>query len=78
MITAAQLEKAIKTAAACFESWRHTTFAERAAIVTKAATLMRERTDEFAKLVTLEMGKLIAEARVEVALSADIIDFSAF
>ena len=77
-LTAAQLEKAIKTAAACFESWRLTTFAERAAIVTKAATLLRERTDEFATLVTLEMGKLIAEARGEVALSADIIDYYAW
>jgi len=41
-LSAAQLEKALKTAETCFESWRHTTFAERAIIVTKAATLMRE------------------------------------
>ena len=77
-LTATQLEKAIKTAETCFESWRHTTFAERAVIVAKAATLMRERVDEFAKLVTLEMGKLIAEARGEVALSADIIEYYAW
>ena len=73
-----QLETAIKTAATCFETWRHKTYAERAAIVTKAATLMRDRMDEFAKPVTLEMGKLIAEARGEVALSADIIDYYAW
>jgi len=77
-LTATQLEKAIKTAETCFESWRHTTFAERAIIVAKAATLMRERMDEFAKPVTLEMGKLIAEARAEVALSADIIEYYAW
>ena len=77
-LTASQLEKAIKTAETCFESWRHTTFAERAIIVAKAATLMRERMDEFAKPVTLEMGKLIAEARAEVALSADIIEYYAW
>jgi succinate-semialdehyde dehydrogenase/glutarate-semialdehyde dehydrogenase len=77
-LTATQLEKAIKTAETCFESWRHTTFAERAVIVAKAATLMRERVDEFAKPVTLEMGKLIAEARGEVALSADIIEYYAW
>lgn len=77
-LTATQLEKAIKTAETCFVSWRHTTFAERAIIVTKAATLMRERADEFAKPVTLEMGKLIAEARGEVALSADILEFYAW
>jgi succinate-semialdehyde dehydrogenase/glutarate-semialdehyde dehydrogenase len=74
----AQLETAIKTAATCFETWRHNTFAERAIIVTKAATIMRERADEFAKPVTLEMGKLIAESRGEVALSADILDYYAW
>ena len=77
-LTAAQLETAIKTAATCFETWRHTTFAERAAVVIKAATIMRARADEFAKPVTLEMGKLIAEARGEVALSADIMDYYAW
>jgi len=74
----AQLETAIKTAATCFETWRHKTFAERATIVTKAATIMRDRADEFAKPVTLEMGKLIAESRGEVALSADILDYYAW
>jgi succinate-semialdehyde dehydrogenase/glutarate-semialdehyde dehydrogenase len=76
-LTATQLEKALKTAATCFESWRHTTFAERAVILTKAASLMRERAEEFAKPVTLEMGKLITEARGEVTLSADIIEYYA-
>ena len=77
-LTDAQLETAIKTAAACFEVWRHKSFAERATIVTKAASIMRDRADEFAKPVTLEMGKLIAESRGEVALSADIIDYYAW
>src|SRR5450759_4951150 len=76
-LTDNQLETAIKTAATCFETWRHTTFAERAVVVIKAATIMRARVDEFARPVTLEMGKLIAEARGEVALSADIIDYYA-
>ena len=76
-LTAVQLEKALKTAATCFEAWRHTPYAERAAIVSKAATLLRERAEEFAKPVTLEMGKLIAEARGEVALSAEILDYYA-
>ena len=77
-LTPTQLEKAIKTAETCFESWRHTTFAERAVIAAKAATLMRERAEEFAKTATLEMGKLIAEARGEVALSADILEYYAW
>ena len=43
----------------------------------KAAAIMRARIDEFARPVTLEMGKLIDQARGEVVLSADIIDYYA-
>ena len=76
-LTGKQLETAIKTAANCFETWQHTTFAARATITAKAAMLMRAQTDEFARPMPLEMGKLIEEARGEVALSADIIDYYA-
>lgn len=76
-LTDKQLESALDTAATCFESWRHTTFAERAVVVAKAAAIMRARIDEFARTVTLEMGKLINESRDEVLLSADILDYYA-
>ena len=76
-LTDAQLETAIQTAANCFESWRKTSFAERATVVAKAASIMHKRVDDFARPVTLEMGKLFAEARGEVVLSADIIEYYA-
>src|ERR1039457_4516739 len=76
-LTNQQLEQALKTAATGFETWRRKTFAQRAAVAAKAAAIMRARVDEFARPVTLEMGKRIAEARGEVALSADIIDYYA-
>ena len=76
-LTDEQLEKALATAATCFEKWRRTNFSERAAVVTKAAAIMRRRIDEFARPVTLEMGKLFDQARGEVELSADIIDYYA-
>jgi len=76
-LTDSQLDRALETAATCFESWRHTTFAERATVVAKASAIMRARIDEFARPVTLEMGKLIDQARGEVMLSADIIDYYA-
>ena len=60
-----QLESAIATAETCFKTWRHTTFAERAAVAAKAAAIMRARVDEFARPVTLEMGKLIEQARAK-------------
>ena len=77
-LTDAQLETALATAATCFETWRHKTFAERAIVAVKAANILRERVEEFARPVTLEMGKLIDQARGEVMLSADIIEYYAW
>jgi len=73
----AQLEKSLATAESCFQTWKHTSYKERAAIVEKAATLMRAHVDDFAKLATLEMGKRIDEARGEVKFSADILSYYA-
>ena len=41
----------------------------------QAANLLRQHQDEFARLLTLEMGKLLAEARAEVELSAQIFEY---
>lgn len=74
----AQLERKLNAAQACFEQvWRHKSFAERKAVLSRAAALMRERTQEFAQLITLEMGKLIAQSEGEVKLSAAILDYYA-
>jgi len=75
---AAQLEAKLQAAATCFEAdWRKRGYAKRAAILKRAAALMRERADELAKLVTLEMGKLLPQSAGEVALSAAILDYYA-
>ncbi len=74
-VTNLRLLETLFTAASCFETWRHTTFVERAAIAAKAASLLREHLDDFARRVSPEMGKLIADARGEVLLSANIIEY---
>ena len=74
---AATLETKLDCAATCFLQWRTTTFATRAGVLARAAAILRERPDEFATLVTLEMGKLIAQSRGEVALCAAILDYYA-
>jgi succinate-semialdehyde dehydrogenase/glutarate-semialdehyde dehydrogenase len=76
-LTDQQLETSLENAETCFKSWQHTSFAERAAVVAKAAAIMREQIKEFAQPVTLEMGKLIDQAWGEVQLSADILDYYA-
>ncbi|MBX9756633.1 MAG: aldehyde dehydrogenase family protein [Pseudomonadaceae bacterium] len=73
-----QLEEKLARASDCFQNtWRNKSFPERAAVLARAASLIRERSDELAKLITLEMGKLIAQSRGEVALSAAILDYYA-
>jgi len=74
----AQLEEKLKVAAHCFESdWRHKSYADRKKVLARAAAILRERSQEFARLITLEMGKLIQQSQGEVALSAAILDYYA-
>jgi succinate-semialdehyde dehydrogenase/glutarate-semialdehyde dehydrogenase len=72
-----QLDSALAAADTCFQAWKHKSYAERALIVNKAAALLRDHADDFAKLETLEMGKRINEARGEVKFSADILAYYA-
>jgi succinate-semialdehyde dehydrogenase/glutarate-semialdehyde dehydrogenase len=72
-----QLEAKITVAQACYETWRHKTYAQRAVVVSKAAELMHAQFETFARLATLEMGKRIDEARGEVNFSADILAYYA-
>ena len=76
-LTDQQLETALQTAEQCFTAWQHTSFAERSAVLKRAAAILRARVEEFARPITLEMGKLIEESRGEVALSASILDYYA-
>jgi succinate-semialdehyde dehydrogenase/glutarate-semialdehyde dehydrogenase len=77
VLSDAELEAKLATAENTFETWKHTSYAERAVIVAKAAELMHADVDTFAKHATLEMGKLINESRGEVKYSADILAYYA-
>lgn len=76
-VTDVQLEEKIAVATACFASWKATSYAERAKIVRKAAELLEERADHLARIMTIEMGKRIGEAKGEVAFSAQILTYYA-
>ncbi len=73
----ADVVKAIEKANSAFLSWKQTSFAERAKVMKKAADILRHDCDDYAKLLTLEMGKLISEAKAEVELSARIFEYYA-
>jgi succinate-semialdehyde dehydrogenase/glutarate-semialdehyde dehydrogenase len=66
-----------KAARAAFEGWRRTSFAERSQKMRAAAAVLRARKDEFAQLMTDEMGKTRAEGLAEVEKCAGNCDFFA-
>ncbi|WP_263408569.1 NAD-dependent succinate-semialdehyde dehydrogenase [Terriglobus tenax] len=58
-----------------FKQWKNTSIAARVAVLQNAANLLRAKHTEYAKLLTLEMGKLLSEAEAEVELSAAIFEY---
>ncbi len=76
-ISAGDLESAICQADTCFRTWRNSDFSQRSEIVSAVAALMESQVDELARLATLEMGKLYAQAQGEVLLSASILSYYA-
>lgn len=62
---------ALGAAAAAQASWATTPPRERGEILRRAYELLMRRADEFALLITLEMGKPLAESRAEVAYGAE-------
>lgn len=65
-----EVERILDTAEAAYQSWKQTTFAERARVLKDVAKLMRDDIENLAILMTEEMGKPIKEARGEVQKAA--------
>ena len=72
-----EARSAAAAARAAFLDWRRTSFAERSKCLRRAAAILREREDEFARLMTEEMGKPLAEGRAEVEKCAFHCDWFA-
>lgn len=77
LATAADLDRALDTAARGFRRWRAASAAERSRVLAGAAHLMRERIERIATLATLEEGKTLPEARGELHMAAALFDFYA-
>ena len=66
-LTGAEVQDAIGTAHATFQTWRTTSFDHRAALMRSAADLLAEDSESIATIMTKEMGKTLKSARAEVA-----------
>lgn len=75
--TATEAEQIIDRVHTEWIIWRDYSFDTRAAAMKRAATLLRTRKEEYARLMTQEMGKLLREAMAEVEKCAWVCDFYA-
>jgi succinate-semialdehyde dehydrogenase/glutarate-semialdehyde dehydrogenase len=73
----ADLEEVAEAANRGFDVWRKISAFDRYKMMRKAAQLLRDRVETVAQLMTLEQGKPLAEARMEVMAGADTIDWFA-
>ncbi|AFK56429.1 NAD-dependent succinate-semialdehyde dehydrogenase [Tistrella mobilis] len=71
------LDRALEAAARAFKTWRKVSPYDRSKVMRKAADLLRERADTIARIMTMEQGKPLAEAKVETLAAADLIDWFA-
>ena len=73
----ADLEEVAEAANRGFDVWRKISAFDRYKMMRKAAQLLRDRVETVAQLMTMEQGKPLAEARMEVMAGADTIDWFA-
>ncbi|WP_035468547.1 NAD-dependent succinate-semialdehyde dehydrogenase [Algoriphagus mannitolivorans] len=74
-------EKEIEThsekAQKAFEDWKNTPLKERSSLLKKAGAELRDNMEHYARLISLEMGKVIQESRAEIEKCAWVCDFYA-
>lgn len=75
--TPAEVEKIIEEAHNEFLLWRQTFFAHRSKLMKKAAIILREKKNEYGKILTTEMGKTLVQAVAEVEKCAWVCDYYA-
>ncbi|MEV8610437.1 NADP-dependent succinic semialdehyde dehydrogenase [Amycolatopsis sp. NPDC051373] len=69
-LTEAEVRDRIGIAHEQWQTYRRTTFAERAALMHATADLLEKEADDVARMMTTEMGKTLASARAEALKSA--------
>jgi succinate-semialdehyde dehydrogenase/glutarate-semialdehyde dehydrogenase len=73
----ADLDAALEAADRAFVNWARTSAYDRAAILKRAASFARERSEEIAQAITREQGKPLSEARMEAGSAGDHIEWYA-
>src|SRR5690606_16166068 len=75
--SAADVDRAVRAAAAAFDAWRETPVFQRARLMFRFKQVLEEHADELAALITREHGKTLAEARAELERGIEVVEFAA-
>lgn len=76
-LTTAALDNKLAKSQSAFEIWKKVPMAERTALMIKAGQVLRDNIEEYALMITLEMGKPISESRGEINKCAWVCDYYA-
>lgn len=76
-ITDSELVGKLELAEEAFKAWKLVPIAERAKLMKKAGQVLRDNVEEYAKMITLEMGKPLTESRTEINKCAWVCDYYA-
>ncbi|MBC7000027.1 NAD-dependent succinate-semialdehyde dehydrogenase [Cytophaga sp. FL35] len=76
-LTSSELDEKVQGANDTFSIWKKTTFQERSKLLKAAAKELREHTDEYAQIISQEMGKPIVQSRAEVDKCAWVCEYYA-
>lgn len=71
------LDDALSAAVTAFSKWRAAPAVERAAILHKAAGILRSRAERLGTLIATELGNPLAPAKFEAMVASDVLDWSA-
>jgi len=75
--TSKELDDILDRAQSSFKEWSRTPLSQRIDLIKKVGQILRDHVDEYAKMITLEMGKPISESRAEVNKCAWVCDYYA-
>lgn len=77
LMSAGEVVQKLERSATAFQSWRKTSFDERSRLMKRAGEILLQRKDEYARLITQEMGKILPEAIAEIEKCARGCDYFA-
>jgi succinate-semialdehyde dehydrogenase / glutarate-semialdehyde dehydrogenase len=77
LMNSSTVQEKLNLASVAFRDWKRTSFSHRSELMLKVASIIRKNKDEYARTITLEMGKLLPEAKAEVEKSATACEYFA-